>query len=106
MSGSSGRSLTPKAWAIAWGTGAPSERGASSTSHTPPGYAPTRLRATSKASRVLPEPPVPVRVSRRVMASSRVTSSSSRFRPTKLVLGAGRLCPEDRAVAPPVCSGE
>ena len=48
--------------------------------------------ATSRASRVLPDPPAPVSVSSRVMASSRLTSTISRSRPTKLVLGAGRLC--------------
>src|SRR5215203_4981463 len=51
-----------------------------------------RCLATCSASRVLPEPPVPVRVKSRVMASVLLTSTSSRSRPTKLVLGAGRLC--------------
>jgi hypothetical protein len=31
------------------------------------------------------------------MARARFTSSISRSRPTKLVLGAGRLCPEERS---------
>ena len=47
--------------------------------------------ATARARRVLPEPPGPVRVSRRCAASSRSTSAISRSRPTKLVSGSGRL---------------
>src|SRR5262249_10387643 len=38
-----------------------------------------------------PQPPVPVSVSSRVVARSRVTSAISRSRPTKLVRLAGRL---------------
>src|SRR5688500_10837615 len=37
------------------------------------------------AKRVLPEPPAPVSVNRRVVESRRFTSSISRLRPTKLV---------------------
>src|SRR5829696_9145911 len=51
-----------------------------------------RLRATSRANLVLPEPPTPVRVKSRVVASSRFTSNMSCSRPTKLLLCAGRLC--------------
>ena len=48
--------------------------------------APRRHRS---ASRVLPTPPTPVRVSIRLLASSRRVSLSSRRRPTKLVSSAG-----------------
>jgi hypothetical protein len=40
----------------------------------------------------LPEPPAPVSVNSLVEASLRSTSAISRSRPTKLLLGAGRLC--------------
>src|ERR671920_743850 len=53
-----------------------------------------RSLATSRARRVLPEPPVPVSVSSLLISSSRLTSSISRSRPMKLLLGAGRLCRE------------
>src|SRR5918994_2813231 len=51
-----------------------------------------RSRATSRAKRVLPEPPTPVRVKRRAVAISNSTSSISRSRPTKLLRAAGKLC--------------
>ena len=53
--------------------------------------------AARSASRVLPAPPLPVRVSNRVEPSSRLTSRSSPRRPTKLVSSAGKL---DRPVWP------
>ena len=90
------RSLIFKTPATSWGTSAPSERPASGTSHTPSEYAPTSSRATSRASRVLPEPPAPVRVRSRVIARARLTSTSSCSRPMKLVLTAGRLCQRPR----------
>src|SRR5215212_1240041 len=93
-SGSSGRSGTSTASATALGTSASSESGANSTSHTPSGYASRRSRDTSRARRVLPEPPAPVSVSSLLISSSRLTSSISRSRPMKLLLGAGRLCRE------------
>ena len=97
VSGRPGCSRTPKAPATAWGTSSP-PRGAPAPPATPrQGRLPRGSLATSRASRVLPEPPVPVRVSSRVMASSRFTSTISRSRPTKLVLGAGRLCLPRRA---------
>src|SRR5918995_2661973 len=52
-----------------------------------------RPRATSRARRVFPEPPAPVRVMRRVVASSCLTSSVSCSLPTKLLRAADRLCP-------------
>ena len=48
--------------------------------------------AVSTAKRVLPAPPGPVSVSRRVRSSRRPSSASSRWRPTKLVDSVGRLC--------------
>src|SRR5215212_785791 len=90
--GRPGCSCTPKVPATTWGTSAPSDSDSSSTSHTPSWYVPTRSLATSKASRVLPQPPVPVRVKSPVIASIPLTSTISRSRPTKVVLGPGRLC--------------
>src|SRR5215208_4304139 len=90
--GRPGCSCTPKVPAITWGSSAPSDNGASSTSHTPSWYVPISSLATSKASRVLPQPPVPVRVNSPVIASILLTSTISRSRPTKFVLGSGRLC--------------
>src|SRR3712207_8661810 len=49
-----------------------------------------RSPAIFRVRRVLPAPPAPVRVSRRVIESNRLTSSISRSRPTKLVREAGR----------------
>ena len=51
-----------------------------------------RSLATSKASLVLPDPPAPVSVNRRVMARWRLISIISCSRPTKLDLEAGKLC--------------
>src|SRR5215208_2776650 len=51
-----------------------------------------RSRATSKARRGFPEPPAPVRVKSRVVASAWLTSNASSARPTKLLRAAGRLC--------------
>src|SRR5215208_3526746 len=90
--GRPGCSCTPKVPATTWGTSTPSDSDSSSTSHTPFWYVPIRSLATSKASRVLPQPPVPVRVKSPVIASILLTSTISRSRPTKFVLGSGRLC--------------
>src|SRR5215211_9141570 len=49
--------------------------------------------ATSRASRVFPEPQTPVRVSSWVIARVLLTSTSSRLRPTKLVLATDGLYP-------------
>ena len=57
------------------------------------------------AKRVLPAPPGPVSVSRRVRSSIRPSSASSRWRPTKLVDNVGRLCGHDPGSgAPPTNS--
>ena len=61
-----------------------------------------RSRATSKARRVFPEPPAPVRVKSRVVASAWLTSNASSSRPTKLLRAVGRLC--WGGASSPVCS--
>ena len=73
------------------GTRAGSVSGASSTSHTPSGWASTASAAACRARRVLPVPPGPVSVSRRCVESRRATSASSRSRPTKLVSCTGQV---------------
>jgi transposase-like protein len=64
---------------------------ASSTSHTPSGKLGLRWVVTSIARRVLPAPPVPVMVKRRVWPSRASTSDISLNCPMKLVSGLGRL---------------
>ena len=81
----------PTAARAAAGTSAPAASGARSTNQTPSGYPSMASAAACRARRVLPVPPVPVRVSSRVVARSRATSASSRSRPTKLVTCRGRL---------------
>ena len=78
-------------------TSAGSLTSASSTTHAPPGNPRTRSVAARIASRVLPTPPGPTRLTSRAPASFDRTSASSRRRPTKLVASAGRL-PGRRAV--------
>jgi hypothetical protein len=58
---------------------------ASGTIRAPSGKAPSRRRAASQASRVLPEPPAPTIVSSRQVGRSAVSSASSRSRPTNVV---------------------
>ena len=50
-----------------------------------------RCRASSWASRVLPQPPMPLSVTRRDVASRRAQSASAASRPMKRVRGCGRL---------------
>jgi hypothetical protein len=87
-----GSSLIIMAWATACGTRAGSETGASSTHQIPSANRDASREATASASRVLPLPPGPVRVSSRI-SSVRSSSSSetSRSRPTKLVNCSGIL---------------
>ena len=68
--------------ATADGTCPSSRSGASSTIHTPSGYADTAAATACRPSRVLPAPPTPVKVSRRDSASSWSSSLSSLVRPT------------------------
>ena len=63
----------------------------SGTNQTPSGKTPAALRASSTARLVLPVPPAPRRVTRRLSASSRSSSASSRSRPTKLVIRGGKV---------------
>ena len=86
----SATSRTPSAEASAPGTSLGSESEASSTHHTPSSNPSTRSCATAKANRVLPHPPGPQSVARRV-ADQFFSIASSRSRPTKLVNSSGRL---------------
>jgi hypothetical protein len=63
----------------------------SSASHTPSGKAPAACAAASRASRVLPTPPGPVRVTSRRSGSSAISSASAVVRPTTSVSRAGKL---------------
>src|SRR6202023_1595788 len=64
---------------------------ASSTSQAPSGKPRPRSDAMRIASRVLPTPPGPTRLTSRAPDSLVLRSASSRRRPTKLVAAAGRL---------------
>ena len=69
-----------------------SESGARSTNHTPSGNDGRTLSASAIARRVLPQPPMPVRVSSRTCSSNSTYSARSSSWPMKLVGGCGRLC--------------
>ncbi len=62
-----------------------------STKNTPSGNRPMRRLAACTANRVLPVPPGPVSVTRRLRSTSSVTRPTSRSRPTNDVNSAGRL---------------
>src|SRR5829696_3047210 len=62
--------------------GSPSD--SSGTRYTPSGYRSAIALATYRANHVLPAPPAPVMVSKRVASSSRCTSASSRRQPTNV----------------------
>jgi len=87
-----GASRTPRTEASAWGTSSGSDSGASSTNHTPSWYPSSTSEATVKASRVLPNPPGPVRVRSRCSESSASTLPTSCTRPIKLESCRGKLC--------------
>ena len=74
---------------MACGTSNGSWTGASGANQTPSGKPRATSAAALTANRVLPTPPLPVSVSRRVVVSSRLTSCSSWRRPTKLVGSTG-----------------
>ena len=97
------RSRRPSAAPTACGTSAGSVKDASSTHQTPSSKSDSSPAAASSASRVLPAPPEPVSVSRRVSPSSRLTSAISRSRPMKLVSWSGRL--SARTERSDVCQG-
>ena len=78
---------TPTARAISNGTTRPSPTSASSTSHTGPRS--TCSWATARASRDLPTPPGPLKVTIRLSASACWMRWSSRWRPISFVVGAG-----------------
>ena len=69
-----------------------SRTAASSASHTPSANRPATSRATSPASRVLPDPPGPVTVTSRYSSSRPATSATAPARPTKLVSADANLC--------------
>jgi hypothetical protein len=81
---------TRSAAATASGTAAGLFTGASSTNHAPSANSPTKSPATRSASRVLPTPPTPVRVTSRWLAANLTRSATSASRPTKLVVSDGR----------------
>src|SRR5438093_677783 len=68
-----------------------SEMASSSTIQIPSANSARRLSATCSASRVLPQPPGPTRVTSRFVFSSAFSSAVSRSRPIKLVSCRGRL---------------
>ena len=80
-----------RALAVSWVTKSASDAGANSTSQTPSGYSASKSAATCSASRVLPQPPAPVRVNNLVSARSCLTSIISASRPMKLDNCAGKL---------------
>jgi hypothetical protein len=91
VSGRAACSRTPRVEATAWGTREESASDASSTSHTPSSNTSTSSPAATTASLVLPHPPGPVSVSKRLFSSNRSTSASSFSRPTKLESSSGKL---------------
>ena len=82
---------TPSALATAAGTSAGSVTGDRSTKQEPSRNRGSSSAATRRASRDFPDPPGPVRVSRRVWPRSRSTSAISSSRPTNEVSCSGRL---------------
>jgi hypothetical protein len=90
-SGASPVSRTPSAAAMAFTTSSGSCTGARSTNTTPPGKRSATRSAASIARRLLPIPPGPVRVIRRLSSSRsiRATSRTSLSRPMSWVSGCG-----------------
>ena len=76
------------------------ETGASSTSQTPSRKSSRRRAATSRPSRVLPQPAGPAIVTSGPRRRRRASSSSSFSRPTKVVSSTGRLSRRPAAAAP------
>ena len=81
----------PSTLATVTATSSGSCSGARSTNHTPSPEPSKSPAASWSASRVLPAPPEPVRVTRREAAINRPTSLSSASRPMKLDTWTGRL---------------
>ena len=80
----------PNALATADGTSDGSVSGASSTHQMPSLKESIKSVAAWIAKRVLPLPPAPVSVTRRVFDNNCLICDSSRVRPTKLEIGIGR----------------
>ena len=81
----------PQSPATAWAPAPVGERRQLHQPH-PVRVGPNESLATSRARRVLPEPPAPSGSRAASWRALALTSTISRSRPTKLVLGAGRLC--------------
>ena len=86
-----GCSPIPRASQMAAGTVSPSATAASSTSQTPSPDPSSSSAATWRASRVFPDPPAPVSVTRRRDSTRARTSLISRSRPMNADSWAGRL---------------
>ena len=86
-------SLNPRVREMAVTTRPASPNGASATKAAPLGKCSAALRTTSRARRVLPTPPGPASVSRRVSRRRRMSlaASASRSRPRSGVGGVGRV---------------
>ena len=82
---------TPRTAAAAGATAAGSVTPASSTSQAPPECRSRRRAAAATARRVLPTPPGPINVTKRLEPIALSTCSSSVLRPRKLLSGSGRL---------------
>src|SRR6266700_613407 len=91
INGRPGCSERPRDEATCCGTSIGSVREANSTHQTPCSYSARRVLATCKARRVLPEPPAPVRVRKRVVERRLLSSITARSRPMKLLNWIGRL---------------
>ena len=86
-----GLSATPSVRAIRGATSIGSRIGSRGTKKTPSGKSSEARAANWSDSRVLPVPPGPVSVSRRVVVSRRAASASSSSRPMNVVSWVGRL---------------
>ena len=91
-------SRSPSALAMAGATTSGSEIASRATNHAPSPNRSATARAHSVASDVLPAPPGPVRVTRRLAARRSSISASSTSRPTKLVRRGGRWVAETDSV--------
>jgi hypothetical protein len=91
ITGCGPRSPVPTVEAITLGTRCGSVMDASSTKNTPSGKRSMTSEAVRRASRVLPDPPGPVRVTTLADSSKAWTCSSSCSRPTNDVSSVGRL---------------
>src|SRR6266849_7087613 len=82
-------SFTRRASATCSQANCPPDRGEKSTNQTPSGNCSATTEASWIASRVLPAPPAPVRVSSRASTRRAAAFASSASRPTKRVSGVG-----------------